>query len=310
MRRNRAPVASVLRLAIGLGAVASVPAITGGCGEDEGSGSGGSGGATSSSDVGSGGQDHAYIELPKRSGTVTVFESHIEGVRETNLVGAFLDIVDGYAGACAEETFGGCTVTFCKSGSVGRDALIDAGSLTLKFGEEAVPVVTERNVATGFYLATVVDDELLATGVDVTISTTGSQVPSFASTVRSPPTAMLTSALPPEGGRISTSAPFDLAWTADDDDDGELVFALRAVAARENRTLECAFEVAGGAGRVPVEALAALAALPATETVALEVETRTRTTATAGDFTISLALVVTALSGEVDGVRAIGGFDP
>jgi len=280
--------------------------LAAGCGHDDATTDGSGGGH--GTDLGSGGDERAYVELPKRSGTVTIFESHVEGVRQTNLIGAFLDIEDGYPGACVDEEFGACVVTFCKSGSVSRDALVDAGSLSIAFGE-AEELVTQRNGATGFYLATRVDAELLATGVDVVISTTGNVVPSFTTAVRSPPLARLTSALPPEGGTLSAKEPFDLAWTADEAY-GELAFVLRAFSRNANRTLTCSFDVAAGAGQVPADAIAAVAALPATETVALEVETQTRAVVTAADFDISVALVVTALSGEADGQRAMAGIEP
>lgn len=292
---------ALLGLALALGALAAA------CGDDgEAAGSGGSGAGTTGE--GSGGEAHAYVDLPKRSGTVTVFESHVEGVRETNLIGAFLDIEDGFPGACAEEPVGPCTVTYCKSGSVSRDSLVDAGSLTLRFGEEIAPVVVERNTATGFYLATIVDDELLTTGLDVTVETSGSRVPSFASAMPSPPTATLTSPLPAEFGRIPSTSPLDLAWTSDGDE-GELVFVLRAIAPHDNIVAECVFEVAAGAAQVPAEAIAQVASLQAIQSVSLEVETRVRSTVAPDDFAVSLALVVTALSGDLDAIRAIEGFD-
>jgi hypothetical protein len=290
------------RALIGLGIALGAALV--GCGDDEENGAGGADAAGSGS---TGGADHAYVDLPMRSGTLTLFESHVEGIRQTNLIGAFLDISAGFPGACAEEAFGACTVTFCTSGSVSRDSLVDAGALTIASGDDP-PRVTDRNAATGFYLATFVDDTLLTTGTDVVLSTQGSHVPAFQSTLRSPPLATVTSALPPEGGRLSTSLPLELTWTADDDD-GELVIALRAIASRRNAAVECPFPIAAGAGQIPAEAIAAAATVIAPQSVVLEVETRTRATTTVDDYGISLALVITALAGDLDAIRTISGFD-
>lgn len=278
-----------------------------GCGDDEGASAGGAGGASSADGSGGGEPVHDYLDLPRRSGTVTVFESHVEGIRETNVVGAFLDIEEGDPGACADEAIGVCKLTFCQSGAVTLDALVDAGSLSIDFGDGRAPTVTARNAATGFYFVTLIDEDLISTGREVVIDASGSQVAPFTMALVAPPTVTVTTPLPPEGGRLPATQPLDLAWAADAEE-GDVVVALRAIAANHTATLSCSFAIAAGSGRIPADAIAAVAALPATQSVTLEIETTTTAKVGSDDFQISAAIIVTALSGSLDAVRGLAGF--
>jgi hypothetical protein len=276
-----------------------------GCGDEAIAPVGGGGGGGGSA-AGTGGDDRAYQDLPARSGTVTVYESQVESSRQTGLVGAFLDIVEGDPGSCAREDIAGCEAMWCRGGSVGTEALVDAGVLFLDYGLGSRSM--SRNDVTGFYLDQVTGG-VLEPGVDVTVDTTGAAVAPFAVALVSPAELTVTSSLPLTGDVLRTDVPFEVGWTAIGSA-GVVNVVVRADVGRDRRMVGCRHDVAAGSGAVPPEALAMFVGLDAPSAASISVETRSETTATAGDFPISVAVVVTALAGEGDATRYLAGFAP
>lgn len=285
---------------------ASVLALTGtGCGDEElAPASEGGGGADSA--AGAGGEDRAYQDLPLRSGTITVYESQVESSRQTGLLGAFLDIVEGDAGSCAREDIAGCDAMWCRGGSVGTEALVDAGTLFLDYGLGSRSM--SRNEVTGFYLDQVTGG-VLEPGVDVTVDTTGAAVAPFAVALVSPAELTMVSALPSTGDVLRTDVPFEAAWTATGST-GVANLIVRADVGRDRRMVSCRHPISAGHGAVPVEALAMFVGLDAPSAASLSVETRSEATAEAGDFPVSVAVVVTALAEGGDATRYLAGFAP
>lgn len=275
-----------------------------GCGDEAVAplGEGGGGGSA----AGAGGEDRDYQDLPSRSGTITVYESQVESSRQTGLLGAFLHIVQGDTGSCARDEIAGCEAMWCRGGSVGTDALVDAGTLFLDYGLGARSM--GRNEVTGFYLDQVTGG-VLEPGVDVTVDTTGAAVSPFAVALVSPAELTVTSTLPLTGEVLRTDVPFEVGWTAIGST-GVVNLVVRADVGRDRRMVSCRHEVAAGSGAVPAEALAMFVGLDAPSAASISVETRSETTADAGDFPISVAVVVTALAGTGDATRYLAGFAP